>query len=168
MVSIEAIVKACGVEYIRAVNAYDIESLVEAIHLGVNHRGPAVIIAQGLCRMLEIKSIRAQGESLSCVAVDPELCVDCRLCIDRFGCPAMLVSKDKVAIYLADLSPLAVMMERLAWVPAYDVEPLETMEARRRIRQWALENEALLIFDHELQVPMGYLREVNGEFKVKP
>ncbi len=80
----------------------------------------------------------------------------------------IIESEGKVAIYLGDLSPLAVMMERLAWVPAYDVEPLETIETKRRIRQWALENKALLIFDHESQLPMGYLREVDGKFKVKP
>jgi hypothetical protein len=56
----------------------------------------------------------------------------------------------------------------VAWVPAYDVEPLETIETKRRIRQWALENKALLIFDHESQVPMSYLREVNGKSKVEP
>jgi glyoxylase-like metal-dependent hydrolase (beta-lactamase superfamily II) len=80
----------------------------------------------------------------------------------------IIESEGKVAIYLGDLSPLAIMMERLAWVPAYDTEPLETIETKRRIRQWALENEALLIFDHESQVPMGYLREVNGKLKVEP
>jgi glyoxylase-like metal-dependent hydrolase (beta-lactamase superfamily II) len=51
----------------------------------------------------------------------------------------VIESEGKAAIYLGDLSPLAVMMERLAWVPAYDVEPLETIETKRRIRQWALE-----------------------------
>ena len=80
----------------------------------------------------------------------------------------IIESEGKVAIYLGDLSPLAVMMERLAWVSAYDVEPLETIETKRRIRQWALENKALLIFDHESQVPMGYLQEANGKFKVEP
>jgi glyoxylase-like metal-dependent hydrolase (beta-lactamase superfamily II) len=80
----------------------------------------------------------------------------------------IIESRGKVAIYLGDLSPLAVMMERLAWVPAYDVEPLETIETKRRIRQWALENEALLFFDHESQVPMGYLQEEEGKYKVSP
>jgi len=80
----------------------------------------------------------------------------------------IIESGGKVAIYLGDLSPLTVMMERLAWVPAYDVEPLETIETKRRIRQWALENKALLIFAHESQVPMGYLREEEGKYKVEP
>lgn len=80
----------------------------------------------------------------------------------------VIESEGKTAIYLGDLAPLAVMMERLAWVPAYDVEPLETIETRRSIRQRAWEKGALLIFDHDQQMPMGYLREVDGQFKVEP
>jgi len=80
----------------------------------------------------------------------------------------VIESEGKKAIYLGDLSSWALGMERLAWVPAYDVEPLETIETRRRIRQWALEEEVLLIFEHDPRIPMGYLRQERERYKVEP
>ncbi len=78
----------------------------------------------------------------------------------------VIESEGEFAIYLGDLAPWAVNMERLAWVAAYDVEPLETIETKRRIRDWALEKNALLIFEHDPRIPMGYLREEGGKYKV--
>ncbi len=80
----------------------------------------------------------------------------------------VIESGGKTAIYLGDLAPWAVNIERLAWVPAYDIEPLETIETKRRIRQWALRRGALLIFEHDPRVPMGYLREREGKYLVTP
>jgi indolepyruvate ferredoxin oxidoreductase alpha subunit len=98
VVSIENIVRACGVECVRTVNAYDIADVASNLWDAVNHKGPAVVIAQGLCRMLMLKDIRLKGADISCAGVDEEICIDCRLCVDRFGCPAMYVSEDRVAI----------------------------------------------------------------------
>jgi glyoxylase-like metal-dependent hydrolase (beta-lactamase superfamily II) len=78
----------------------------------------------------------------------------------------VIESDGKTAIYLGDLASWTVSIERLAWVSAFDVEPLETIETKRRIRDWALEKDALLIFEHDSQVQMGYLREEKGEYKV--
>ena len=78
----------------------------------------------------------------------------------------VIESDGETAIYLGDLAPRAVNVERLAWVAAFDVEPLETIETKRRIRNWALEKDALLIFEHDSRVRMGYLREDKGEYKV--
>ncbi|UCF08612.1 MAG: indolepyruvate ferredoxin oxidoreductase subunit alpha [Thermoplasmata archaeon] len=97
-VSIEEVIRACGVQYIRSVDAYNIDDVVEALEGGVKHEGPAAVIAQGLCRMLSLKAVRAGEGDMTPVCVDEELCVDCRLCIDRFGCPAMYVSENRVAI----------------------------------------------------------------------
>lgn len=78
----------------------------------------------------------------------------------------IIESEGEFAIYLGDLAPWAVNMERLAWVAAYDVEPLETIETKRRIRDWALEKNALLIFGHDPRIRMGYLREEGGKYRV--
>jgi glyoxylase-like metal-dependent hydrolase (beta-lactamase superfamily II) len=79
----------------------------------------------------------------------------------------VIESGGKTAVYLGDLASWTVSIERLAWVSAFDVEPLETIETKRRIRDWALEKEALLIFDHDSRVQMGYLQEKKGEYKVE-
>jgi len=78
----------------------------------------------------------------------------------------VIESGGETAIYLGDLASWAIGIERLAWVSAFDVEPLETIETKRRIRDWALEKEALLIFEHDSRVQMGYLREGDGKYKV--
>ena len=78
----------------------------------------------------------------------------------------IIESGGETAIYLGDLAPRAVNVERLAWVAAFDVEPLETIETKRRIRDWALEKNALLIFEHDSRVQMGYLKEEGGRYKV--
>jgi indolepyruvate ferredoxin oxidoreductase alpha subunit len=44
--------------------------------------------------MLALKELGPQ----KCVVIDYDVCTDCRLCIDRFGCPAMFIEDDKVAI----------------------------------------------------------------------
>ena len=55
-------------------------------------------------------------------------------------------------LFLTDAAPWAVQFERLAWVPAYDIAPLQSMETKRRLRQEALERAALLVFQHDAQV----------------
>lgn len=79
----------------------------------------------------------------------------------------VIESQGETAIYLADLSPWAVHFERLAWIPAYDLEPLLTLETKRRMRQMAFEREALLFFEHDPQTPAGHLRQYGAEAKVE-
>lgn len=55
-------------------------------------------------------------------------------------------------LFLGDAANWAVHFERLAWVPAYDVTPLQSMETKRRLRQEALERNTLLVFQHDAQV----------------
>ncbi len=78
----------------------------------------------------------------------------------------VIESGGETAIYLGDLASWTIQMERLAWVSAFDVEPLETIETKRRIRNWALEKDALLIFEHDSRVQMGYLRKEDGEYQL--
>ena len=63
------------------------------------------------------------------------------------------------ALFMADLASYAVHFERLGWMTAYDVEPLVTLETKRRWTQWALDTNALLIFQHDTQILAGYLTE---------
>ena len=44
----------------------------------------------------------------------------------------VIESEGEAALYTGDLATLAVHFERLAWVTAYDVEPLETIATKRR------------------------------------
>lgn len=80
----------------------------------------------------------------------------------------IIESAGEVAIFLGDLASLAIKMERLGWISAFDAEPMETLETKRAIRNWALEKHALLIFEHDIQVPMGYLVKEGDSFRVQP
>jgi glyoxylase-like metal-dependent hydrolase (beta-lactamase superfamily II) len=77
-------------------------------------------------------------------------------------------SQGQTAIYLGDLAPWKEYMEKLAWTPAGDVAPMETIETKRAIRQWALEEGALLIFEHDPRFTAGYLRRTGETFEVEP
>jgi glyoxylase-like metal-dependent hydrolase (beta-lactamase superfamily II) len=80
----------------------------------------------------------------------------------------VLESRGQLGIYLSDLAPFAVNLERLAWIPAFDVLPLETLETKRRIRDWALARDALLIFEHDPEVALARLRYKDGKYQVEP
>ncbi len=79
----------------------------------------------------------------------------------------LIESGDQKALFIGDIAGRAIYFERLAWVPAYDVEPLETIETKRRLRDWALENNALLIFQHDTLLTMGCMRKEGDKHKVE-
>lgn len=80
----------------------------------------------------------------------------------------ILESKGETALFMADLTTLHYHLERLAWVPAYDLEPMESIETKRYWRQWLVEREALILFQHNAQIPAGRLRPDGKNFKVEP
>jgi len=77
-----------------------------------------------------------------------------------------LESGGQHAAFVCDMASYAVHFERLGWMTAYDVEPLITLETKRRWQVWALETNALLIFPHDPLRPMGRLVEDGGKLRV--
>lgn len=77
-------------------------------------------------------------------------------------------SQGQHALFVCDMASCAVHFERLGWMTAYDVEPLVTLESKRKWQAWALETNALLIFTHESQHPVGRLIEDGKVRKVVP
>lgn len=61
-------------------------------------------------------------------------------------------SGGQAALFVADLASYAIHFEKLAWMTAYDAEPLVTLETKRRWQQWALQTGGLLIFQHDTQI----------------
>ncbi|MBX3000296.1 MAG: MBL fold metallo-hydrolase [Caldilineaceae bacterium] len=64
-------------------------------------------------------------------------------------------------LFLGDTCNWAVHLERLAWVPAFDLDPMASIEGKRRLREEAMRRNALLVFQHDGQVVAGRL--VEGE-----
>ena len=80
----------------------------------------------------------------------------------------ILESGGQTAMFTADMATLHYHLERLAWVTAYDVEPLESIETKRFWQKWAVETDTLLIFQHDSQITTGKLRPDGRNFKVEP
>jgi glyoxylase-like metal-dependent hydrolase (beta-lactamase superfamily II) len=80
----------------------------------------------------------------------------------------ILEAQGETLLFMADMATLHYHFERLAWVTGYDVEPLESIETKRYWQQWALERDALLIFQHDTQVTAGRLRPDGKHLKVEP
>jgi len=59
--------------------------------------------------------------------------------------------------FLGDACSWAVHMDRLAWVPAFDLDPMTSIETKRRLRHEAMERDTLLVFQHDAQVVTGKL-----------
>jgi glyoxylase-like metal-dependent hydrolase (beta-lactamase superfamily II) len=77
-------------------------------------------------------------------------------------------SQGQTAIYLGDLAPWKENIEKLAWTPAVDELPFEAMETKRSVQRWALDEEALLLFEHDPRISAGRLRRSGENFHVEP
>ena len=73
----------------------------------------------------------------------------------------LLESAGQRAFYLGDLVPTHAHLP-LPWIMGYDVEPLVTLETKRRILKQALDERWLLIFEHDAEVAWGHV-EFDGK-----
>jgi glyoxylase-like metal-dependent hydrolase (beta-lactamase superfamily II) len=80
----------------------------------------------------------------------------------------VIKSGGQTALYACDLASFAIHFEKLGWMTAFDVEPLVTLETKRHWRQWAYENEALVIFPHDAGCPAGRLTDQDGKLRLEP
>lgn len=71
-------------------------------------------------------------------------------------------------LFLGDTCSWAAHMDRLAWVPAFDIYPMQSIEGKRRLRARALERDTLLLFQHDGQVVTGRLTPGERDPVVKP
>jgi len=74
----------------------------------------------------------------------------------------------QVVVFLSDLAFFRWHLERLAWVSAYDLDPMTTIETKRRWQRWLAERQAIIVFQHDPQVAVGRLVEQHGLYTVIP
>jgi glyoxylase-like metal-dependent hydrolase (beta-lactamase superfamily II) len=77
-------------------------------------------------------------------------------------CIIELESAGEYALYVGELAQHPVMLERLAWISAFDTLPLVSLETKRRFIERAMERNALLISVHAPYPGLGRLR-VKGD-----
>ena len=89
-ISIEAILKGIGLEFVETVNPLDHKASVEAVQRAAALPGVKAIIFKSPCIAI-VKS----GKSLK---VNQEKCINCRKCIREIGCPALVIRDERVVI----------------------------------------------------------------------
>jgi glyoxylase-like metal-dependent hydrolase (beta-lactamase superfamily II) len=89
---------------------------------------------------------------------EPELAAGIRLLRTPGHTPhhqgILLESASERAFFIADLVPTAAHLP-LPWIMGYDVEPLVTLETKRRVLRRALDEDWLLVFEHDATIPWG-------------
>ena len=80
----------------------------------------------------------------------------------------VIESGGQTAVFPSDLAFFRWQLERLAWVSAYDLDPMTTIETKRRWQPWLAEREAVIVFQHDPQVPVGKLVMQDGHYTVIP
>jgi glyoxylase-like metal-dependent hydrolase (beta-lactamase superfamily II) len=58
-------------------------------------------------------------------------------------------------MFVSDLATYAVHLTRTAWVTAYDLYPLETIETKERWQPWLVEKHARVIFQHDVHTRLA-------------
>jgi indolepyruvate ferredoxin oxidoreductase alpha subunit len=88
-VDYEALLRSIGVEHVEVVDPWDLEETERAITAGLDHPGPAVIIARRHCLLLPLE----KAENRASFRVDVDECIECELCFES-GCPALVRQGD--------------------------------------------------------------------------
>ncbi len=73
---------------------------------------------------------------------------------------------DKKILYCADLIPSYAHIA-IPWVMGYDTRPLLTMDEKVKILDWAVAENAVLVFEHDAQNQAAVLEKVNDRIQIK-
>ncbi len=80
----------------------------------------------------------------------------------------VLSSRGETAIYTGDLVQHAVQVERPAWISAFDVLPLVSLQTKKALAERAIRDRALLICVHSAFPGVGRLTETDGRRRFVP
>jgi indolepyruvate ferredoxin oxidoreductase alpha subunit len=93
-VDYETLIRAIGVTHVAVVDPWDLEATERAVRAGLDHPGPAVIIARRHCRLLPAE--KAEARVPYRVVMDD--CIVCEECL-MSGCPALVWEDDEPRIH---------------------------------------------------------------------
>lgn len=79
----------------------------------------------------------------------------------------LVETAERTVAFLADLVPTATHVPP-AWVMGFDVEPLVAIESKRRLLPRAAASGWWLIFQHDVEMPLGVLEERSGRLGARP
>jgi indolepyruvate ferredoxin oxidoreductase alpha subunit len=93
-ISIEAIVRAVGVEHVTVVQPFKVKKSIAAIKEALNYKGVSVIISQEICT-LYARNLKVPKQRPFTVS---ERCKNHRDCINELACPAFYLDGERVRI----------------------------------------------------------------------
>jgi len=79
-----------------------------------------------------------------------------------------LESEGELAIYLGEVAQHPLMLERVAWLSAFDVLPLVNLETKKKVIEKALERRALIVSVHAPYPGLGRLLLEEGRRRWQP
>jgi len=92
-ISLEELVRACGVSFVKSVDPYDLTHLIAILNEAKEKKGVKVIIAKQPCVIMN----KRLGIKRNRYVVDATRCIKCGSCI-RYGCPALEIDKNGVSM----------------------------------------------------------------------
>jgi indolepyruvate ferredoxin oxidoreductase alpha subunit len=92
-ISIEDVVKACGVENVKVVDPFNTKEMISAVKEFLPKENVSVIIAKRECQLLAIRRKKKEGVIIPKFDIDQKICNKCGKCLKDLGCPA--INEDK-------------------------------------------------------------------------
>ncbi len=93
IISLEDLVKALGVEWVKVVDPFKLDETEKAIDEALEYvereRKPAVIISRRACALISLRRALRAGYERVLYKVDTEKCRGCGICYTAFACPAI-------------------------------------------------------------------------------
>lgn len=90
-VNIEDVIEGCGVEFIRVVDPYDLNTSLKVLSEALEFNGVAVVIFRRECALTYS---RKHPDRVSRFKVDKSACKKCLVCISQLSCPAIIKTKE--------------------------------------------------------------------------
>jgi glyoxylase-like metal-dependent hydrolase (beta-lactamase superfamily II) len=78
-----------------------------------------------------------------------------------------IASEGRTALYVADLFPTTAHLDE-AWIMGYDLYPMDTLAARKRVLAEAIEGEYAIFFEHDPVTAAGVIRADGRRKRVEP
>ena len=95
-VSIEDMVRGCGVKDVHLVKSYNLKKVMEAARAAMEYDGISVIISREYCPLFA--KATGRGKQARPFYINPDKCKDHRDCINKLACPAMFLEGEQVRI----------------------------------------------------------------------
>jgi len=92
--SIEDIVKAIGVEFVKIADPYNIKDSIEAIKTALDFKGTSIVILRRECALQVVR--RKETKNVE-TYVNKDNCISCKSCV-QLGCPAITFKNNKAGI----------------------------------------------------------------------